>query len=102
MELENIILSEVTQSQKNTHSMHSLISGYYGSKPPNTQDTIYRPHGSPRRRKTKVRVLLFFLERETKYTQAQIWRQSAEKRLKKRPLKDCTTQGFIPYTVTKT
>jgi len=24
----NIILSEVTQSQKNTHGMHSLISGY--------------------------------------------------------------------------
>ena len=28
MELENIILSEVTQSQKNTHNMHSLIGGY--------------------------------------------------------------------------
>ena len=28
MELENIILSEVTQSQNNTHAMHSLISGY--------------------------------------------------------------------------
>jgi hypothetical protein len=28
MELENIILSEVTQSQKNTYDMHSLISGY--------------------------------------------------------------------------
>jgi len=28
LELENIILSEVTQSQKNTHDMHSLISGY--------------------------------------------------------------------------
>jgi hypothetical protein len=28
MELENIILSEVTQSQKNTHVMHSYISGY--------------------------------------------------------------------------
>jgi hypothetical protein len=27
MELENIILSEVTQSQKKTHGMHSLISG---------------------------------------------------------------------------
>ena len=27
MELENI-LSEVTQSQKNTHGMYSLISGY--------------------------------------------------------------------------
>jgi hypothetical protein len=29
MELENIMLSEVTQSQKNTHDIHSLISGYY-------------------------------------------------------------------------
>jgi biotin-(acetyl-CoA carboxylase) ligase len=28
IELEDIILSEVTQSQKNTHDMHSLISGY--------------------------------------------------------------------------
>jgi hypothetical protein len=29
MHLEEIILSEVTQSQKNTHDMHSLISRYY-------------------------------------------------------------------------
>ena len=28
MELENIILSEVTQSQKNTRGICSLISGY--------------------------------------------------------------------------
>jgi hypothetical protein len=28
MDLEDIILREVTQSQKNTHGMHSLISGY--------------------------------------------------------------------------
>jgi hypothetical protein len=28
MELENIILNEVTQSQRNTHGMHLLISGY--------------------------------------------------------------------------
>jgi hypothetical protein len=28
MYLEDIILSEVTQSQKNTHDMHSLVSGY--------------------------------------------------------------------------
>ena len=28
MDLEDIILSEVTQSQKYTHGMHSLISGY--------------------------------------------------------------------------
>ena len=28
MDLEDIILSEVTQSQKKIHDMHSLISGY--------------------------------------------------------------------------
>ena len=28
MDLECIILSEVTQSQKNSHDMYSLISGY--------------------------------------------------------------------------
>jgi hypothetical protein len=28
IELENIILSEVAQSQKDTHDMHSLINGY--------------------------------------------------------------------------
>jgi hypothetical protein len=28
MDLEDIILSGVTQSQKNSHNMHSLISGY--------------------------------------------------------------------------
>jgi hypothetical protein len=28
MKLENIVLSEETQSQKNTHCMYSMISGY--------------------------------------------------------------------------
>ena len=28
MDLVDIILSEVTQSQKNTHGIYSLISGY--------------------------------------------------------------------------
>jgi hypothetical protein len=28
MELENIILSEVTQTQKDAHGIYSLISGY--------------------------------------------------------------------------
>jgi hypothetical protein len=28
MDLKDIIMSEVTQSQKNTHDMHSLISEY--------------------------------------------------------------------------
>jgi hypothetical protein len=28
IELKNIFLSEVNQSQKNTHGMHSLLNGY--------------------------------------------------------------------------
>ena len=28
IDLEDIILSEVSQSQKNTHDMHTLINGY--------------------------------------------------------------------------
>jgi hypothetical protein len=28
MEFENVILNEVTQTQKDMHSMYSLISGY--------------------------------------------------------------------------
>ena len=38
MKLENIILSEVTQSQKNIHGMHSLISDFIPIDW-NTQDT---------------------------------------------------------------
>ena len=41
--IENIILSEVTQSQKNTHAMHSLICVYYPIAR-NTQDITHRPH----------------------------------------------------------
>ena len=43
MDLEDIILSEVTQSEKNTHDMHSLISGY-SPDAQNTQDTICKTY----------------------------------------------------------
>jgi hypothetical protein len=33
--------------------------------------------------------------------QEEIWRQSVEQRLKKRPSRDCPTSRSIPYTVTK-
>jgi hypothetical protein len=43
MELENIILSEVTQSQKNTHGMYSLITDI-SPDARNTQHTSHKPH----------------------------------------------------------
>ena len=42
IELENIILSEVNQSQKNTHGIYSLISGYNFSYTHLTLPTILR------------------------------------------------------------
>ena len=54
MEVENIILSKVTQSQENTHSMNLLMIGYYFRilKYPryNSQTT------QSSRRKNKVRI----------------------------------------------
>jgi hypothetical protein len=41
MELENIILMEVTQTQWDMHGIYSLISGL-AKKVQNTQDTIHR------------------------------------------------------------
>ena len=42
MELENIILSEVTKTQKDIHKVYTLISGYY-TKIQNNLDTTHRP-----------------------------------------------------------
>jgi hypothetical protein len=46
MDLEDIILSEVTQSQNNTHDMHSLIIWVLdiSLEAWNTQDTAHNPH----------------------------------------------------------
>ena len=42
LDLEDIILSEVTQLQNNTHDMHSLISR--SPEAQNIQDTICKTH----------------------------------------------------------
>ena len=50
MELENIILSVVTQSQKNIHGMHSLD---ISPKAWNTQNIIHRAYEVPREGRPK-------------------------------------------------
>ena len=61
MDLEGIILSEVTQSQNNSIDMHSLISGYY---PRNLEYPIYNLQNTRKsiRRKTNMWILHSFLE----------------------------------------
>ena len=65
--LENIILSEVTQSQKNTHGMHSLISGY-SPEAWNTQDTIHISNDAQEEGEQSMDTLVLF-RRGTKYPQ---------------------------------
>ena len=75
MDLEGIILSEVTQSQKNSHDMHSLISGYY---PRNLEYPRYNLQntGNSRKMKNKVGTLRLFLELGTKHPWNELQRQS--------------------------
>ena len=75
MELENIILSEVTQSQKNTHSMHSLISGYLPKSSEYPRYKQFTDHMKLKKKEEKsVCVFQSFLEGGTKYSSKQIWR----------------------------
>jgi hypothetical protein len=51
MELENIILSEVTETPKDMHGMYSLISGYLPKK--STEYPGYNPQNSKKFDKLK-------------------------------------------------
>ena len=94
MDLEGIILSEVTQSQNNSHDMYSLISGYY---PRNLEYPRYKIQstGNSRRTKTKVWTLCPFLELGTKHQWEELQRQSLELRKKDGLSRDCHLQGSI-------
>jgi hypothetical protein len=52
--LENIILSEVTQSQKNKHSMYSVIIGQY------MHNTTHRPYETQEERRSQQSVDVLF------------------------------------------
>ena len=63
IELENIILSEITQLQKNTHGIHSLMNGFYSQMLQITR-IQFTDHRKLNRKKSKVWVLRAFLEGE--------------------------------------
>jgi hypothetical protein len=96
LDLEGIILSEVTQSQKKSHDMYSLISGYY---PRILEYPRYKINlqntGNSRRTKTKVWTLCPFLELGTKHPWKELQRQNLELRQKEGPSRDCHIQGSI-------
>jgi len=77
MELRNIILTEVTQTLKNTHGMYSLISGYL----PKTWNTYFTDHMKPKK-KTNMWMLHSYSEGRTKYSWEEIQGQRVERDLR--------------------
>ena len=53
MHLENIILSEITESEKNRHNMQSLIIGYKPQKALSIPETTHTPHEVQEKNKDK-------------------------------------------------
>jgi hypothetical protein len=75
IELENI-LSEVTQSQKNTHGMHSLISGLVQKfRIPKIQ---FEKHMKLKKKEDQGWIFRSFLEGGTKYQWMELLRQSVD------------------------
>jgi hypothetical protein len=95
MHLEDTILSEVTQSQKNTHGMHSLISRYL--EYPKIQ---FAKHMKQKRKEDQSVDNLFLLRMGNKIPM-EAQRQSSELRWKEGPSRDFPTWGFIPNTTNK-
>jgi hypothetical protein len=94
VELENISLSEVTQSQKNTGDKWILAQKF---RIPKIQFTDHMKL----KKKEDESLDVSFLEGESKYPLEEVQRQSVQQKLKERPPRNCPNWISIPYTVTK-
>ena len=96
MELENIILSEVTQSQNNTQCVLTdkwrLVQKFGIAKIQFTDQTKLK------KKEYQSMNTLFLLRSGNKVPWENIRRQSVELRLKERPSRHCYTPG-IPYHI---
>ena len=97
---EDIILCEVTQLQKNSHNMHSLLSGYYPRNIDHPRYNLQNTWNS--RRKNKLRILRSFLEWGTKYKWKELQRQSSEIRWKEGPCRGSPDLGINLINIHKT
>jgi hypothetical protein len=100
MKLENIILSGVTQSEKNTHGIHSLISGILAQnlwipKMQFTDCTKFKKKEDQRRPSVLLRRGNKIFKGGNKYWD-KVWSRDWRK-----GHRDCPTWGSIPYTDTK-
>ena len=97
LDLEGIILSEVTQSQKHSNNMYSLISG---CQPRNLVYTRYKiqfaKHMKLKKNEDQSVDTLPLLRVGNNHPWKELQRQSLELRQKDGPSRDCHIQGSIP------
>jgi deferrochelatase/peroxidase EfeB len=89
IELKNIILSEVTQSQKNTP--YVVTDKWILAQKSRILNIQFTDHIKSTKKKDQNVDASVLLRRVTNYSQEEIWRQSVEQRLKERPSRDCPT-----------
>ena len=89
IELKNIILSEVTQSQKNT--LYVVTDKWILAQKSRILNIQFTDHIKSKKKKDQNVDASVLLRRVTNYSQEEIWRQSVEQRLKERPSRNCPT-----------
>ena len=94
VELENVILSEATQSQKSTHG-YALTDKWTLAQKLKINKSQFTDHRKLKKMEDQSGGALVPLRNGTKYSQEQLWRQSVEQRLKEEPPRSCPTWGFI-------
>ena len=102
MDLEGIILSEVTQSQKNSHNVYSLISGY---QPRNLEYPRYKiqfvKHVKIWKNEDQGVDTLLLLGIGNKAPTEGATETEFGAETKDGPSRDCHTWGSIPYSAPK-
>jgi hypothetical protein len=96
MELENIILSEVTQSQKNT-----LTEKWVLAQKLRIPKIKFTDHKKLKKKEDQIVDTSVLFKRGNKILMGGNTEKNVEQRLKERPPRDCPIWGSIPYTDTK-
>ena len=94
MDLEGIILSEVTQSQKNSNDMYSLILAQKLSIA--RYKVQFAKHMKLKKKEDQSVDTLPLLRIGNNHPWKELQRQSLELRQKNGPSRDCNIQGSIP------
>jgi hypothetical protein len=101
MDLKDITLSEVTQSQKNTHDMHSLTDKWILAQKLGIPKIQFTGHMKCKKKEDQSVDTLILLRRGNKILMEEVTETKCGAETEGMTIQDCLTWGSIPYTTTK-